>query len=73
MIKQPATPEEIAAILARPTMSVDEFGLVMGIGRNQAYAAVREGRIRSLRLGKRVLIPTSAVLEMLGMRSESEE
>ena len=65
MTKQPATPEEIAVILSRPTMTVDELGIVLGVGRNQAYAAVREGQVRSLRIGKRIVIPTSAVIDML--------
>jgi len=65
MTKQPVTPEEIAAILSRPTMTVDELGIVLGVGRNQAYAAVREGQVRSLRIGKRIVIPTSAVVSML--------
>jgi len=46
-------------------MTVDELGIVLGVGRNQAYAAVREGQVRSLRIGKRIVVPTSAVLGML--------
>jgi hypothetical protein len=58
--------EEIQAILRKPTASVDEFKLVMGCGRNQAYQFIREGGIRTLRIGQRILIPTSAIRLMLG-------
>lgn len=57
--------EEVRAILSKPTASVDEFKLVMGCGRNQAYQFIREGRIRTLRIGNRIFIPTSAIRSML--------
>ena len=58
--------EEIEAILSKPTMTVDELAKVLDIGRNQAYAAVREGQIKHLKLGRRILIPTKAVRDLLG-------
>jgi excisionase family DNA binding protein len=66
MTKRHTSPEEMDAILSKPTMTVDELSAVLGVGRGQAYAAVREGQVRSLRIGKRILIPTTAVREMLG-------
>lgn len=53
-------------LLRRPTITVAELGEVLGCGRNAAYAFVREGRIRSLRIGSRIVIPTAAVRELLG-------
>jgi excisionase family DNA binding protein len=38
-------------------ISVREAATRLGIGRDTAYALVAEGRLRSLRLGRRVLIP----------------
>lgn len=73
MKKDHTSPEEIAAILSKPTMTVDELSIVLGVGRAQAYAAVREGQIRSLRIGKRIVIPTSAVLGMLCGDNMQEE
>lgn len=58
--------EEIQEILGKPTASVDEFKIVMGCGRNQAYQFIREGGIRTVRIGGRILIPTSAIRSMLG-------
>jgi len=54
MKKDQTSPEEIDAILSKPTMTVDELSIVLGVGRSQAYAAVREGQVRSLRIGKRI-------------------
>lgn len=56
---------DVAAILSKPTASVDELARVLEIGRNQAYAAVRSGQIRSIRLGKRIRIPTAAIVQLL--------
>jgi len=39
-----------------PTMSVDEAADELGIGRNQAYAAVKAGQIPTIRIGKRLLV-----------------
>lgn len=49
----------------RPTLSVDEFAIVAGISRSTAFAAVKAGQVPSLRFGKRIRIPTAAVLRML--------
>lgn len=56
---------EVQEILKHPTATVEATAKVLGIGRSQAYRGVREGSIPSLRIGKRVLIPTRRLLEML--------
>lgn len=43
--------------LSAPTVSVDDAGRVLGIGRSSAYAAVRSGEIPSFRIGRRVRVP----------------
>ena len=55
------TPEE------RPTMPVEEVGETLGIGRSAAYEAVRRGEIPSIRIGRRVLVPTAALRVLLGI------
>jgi excisionase family DNA binding protein len=50
---------------SRPTLSVEEFAVVAGISRSTAYDAVRAGQVPSLRFGKRIRIPTAAVLRLL--------
>ena len=60
-----ATTREVNRIMAKPTCSVEEAAKVLGSGRNQAYAAVRSGELRSIRLNRRILIPTAAIRQLL--------
>jgi excisionase family DNA binding protein len=60
-----ATTREIDRIMARPTCSVEEAAKVLNTGRRQVYAAVNSGEIRSIRISRRVLVPTSALRELL--------
>ncbi len=46
-------------------LSVDQFARAVGIGRSLAWEAVWSGKVRSCRLGKRVLIPVSAIQDFL--------
>lgn len=39
-------------------LTVEEAALCLGIGRKQAYEAIARGDIPSLRLGRRILVPT---------------
>lgn len=50
----------------RKTCSVEEAARMLGIARNSAYAAVRDGSIPSLRLGRRVVIPLGPLNRLLG-------
>jgi excisionase family DNA binding protein len=50
----------------RRTYDVDEAAEILGIGRGQCYAAVRRGQIASIKIGKRVLIPRTAIDRLLG-------
>lgn len=49
----------------RPTMTVEESGELLGISRSTAYDAVRTGQIPSIRVGRRLLVPTAAIRRML--------
>lgn len=53
------------AVPEQPTFMVAQVAEVLGIGRNAAYQLVREGRIRSLRVGSRILVPRTALLAFL--------
>ncbi len=55
--------EELAL---RPTITVVELAAVLQVGRNQAYAAVREGLVPSIRVGSVIRIPVPALLRVLG-------
>lgn len=52
----------------QPTVMVPVAGRILGISRNAAYEAAKRGEIPTIRLGGRVLVPTAALLEMLGRR-----
>lgn len=50
-----------------PTVSVDEAAAILGVSRGSAYAAVRAGTIPSVRVGRRLLIPTARLAALLGL------
>lgn len=51
----------------RPTVSVEEAAVILGVSRGSAYAAIRSGTIPSLRIGRRVLVPTARLAALLGV------
>ncbi|NRG40373.1 helix-turn-helix domain-containing protein [Rathayibacter sp. VKM Ac-2835] len=51
---------------SRAAISVEEAGEVIGIGRASAYAAVRNGELPSIRIGRRLVVPVPALLALLG-------
>lgn len=59
--------------IARATTTVDKAAKRLGIGRNQAYEAVRRGEIPSVKIGKRILVPTAALDRLLGIDMNTKE
>ena len=49
----------------RLVMTVQEAWVKLGISRALAYELVRQGRIPSLRLGRRLVVPTRLLMEMV--------
>src|SRR5690606_12652950 len=47
------------------TITVAEAARRLGVGRNHAYEAARQGQIPSIRIGRRVLVPLAAFERML--------
>lgn len=47
------------------TITVEQAGQVLGIGRGAAYNCVKNGDIPSLHLGRKILVPVPALLRML--------
>ena len=45
--------------------SVEEASELLGISRGSGYEAVRTGEIPSVRIGRRLLIPRQALLDLL--------
>ena len=63
----------IEALRGRHTCSIEDAAAALGVGRSTAYAAAREGSLPTLRLGRRLLVPTAKLLAMLGVEPEREE
>jgi len=50
----------------RLTWTVEETARKLGIGKNQAYEAVKRGQIPVIKIGKRLLVPSVALARLLG-------
>jgi hypothetical protein len=48
-----------------PTISVPHAGQILGLSRNGAYAAAARGDIPVLRIGRKLVVPTHRLLELL--------
>ena len=49
----------------RLLLRVDEAGRQLNVGRTVMYELIRSGRLRSVKVGKLRLIPTSALVEFV--------
>jgi len=58
--------------VARLTMTVTEAAERLGIGRMQAYEAARRGELPTVRIGRRLLVPVSALERMLDVQAGRE-
>ena len=50
------------------TMTIDEAGALLGIGRNLAYQLAHQGKLPVIRLGKRFLVSRKAFEAMLDVK-----
>ena len=55
------------ALLTELTVSVEEAGEALGIGRSSAYGAVRSKQLPHIRIGGRIGVPTAAIRKLLGI------
>lgn len=49
-----------------PTISVDDYALLIGVSRPRAYANVNEGRVEVQRDGRKVQVLVAPLLESMG-------
>jgi excisionase family DNA binding protein len=54
------------------TMSVEAAGKLLGISRGLAYEAARRGELPTIKLGRRLLVPTARLLELVGVPAPRE-
>jgi len=50
----------------RQTLKIVEAAKVLGISRNAAYAAAKNGELPTVRIGRRLLVPKAALERLLG-------
>lgn len=51
--------------ITRKTVTVVEAAALLGVSRNTAYQAVRDGTVPSIRVGRRILVPVHALDQLL--------
>ncbi|TXN71469.1 helix-turn-helix domain-containing protein [Methylobacterium sp. WL6] len=59
--------DDIMQVLTEPTVDVVLAGRVLGVGRNTAYKAVRDGSLPALKVAGQFRVPTAKLREMLGL------
>jgi excisionase family DNA binding protein len=66
---EPLTEDELRS---RHTITVCEYAATVGVAPDTVYDAAGRGELRVLRIGRRVLVPTVAVLAELGLSAADE-
>lgn len=59
-------PSILEVLRQSPTVSVETAGAALGLGRASAYKAAKCGQLPSIRLGRRLVVPSGILLRMLG-------
>ncbi|HVM13718.1 MAG TPA: helix-turn-helix domain-containing protein [Egibacteraceae bacterium] len=54
-----------------PTLSVEQAGRMLGVPRATAYRAAARGQLPTFRIGRRLLVPTARLLDLLGLAAEA--
>lgn len=55
-----------------PTLSVEHAAKLLGVSRSSAYRAAANGQLPTISFGRRLLVPTHRLLEMLGLPERGE-
>ena len=58
-------PETTASRAQPRVLRVEEAARLLGVGRSLAYDLIRSGRLRSIKIGSRRLVPVAAVDEAI--------
>ena len=51
--------------LEKAAYSISETARSIGIGRSMIYELIKEGRLRTVKIGRRTLVPAPAISELL--------
>jgi len=68
-----AEPLTIDDLRRRPTVTIREYAAFIGVSPDCAYEAASRGELRVLRVGRRILVPTAALLRQLGADVEPDD
>lgn len=60
-------PQSLPDPIIEPTLTVPVAGAFIKLGRAASYEAAKRGDIPTIRIGRRVLVPTAKFLDMLGL------
>lgn len=63
------TPDLRKLITEELTVPVEVAGQALGLSRNSAYEGCKSGEIPSIRIGKRIAVPTAPLRRMLGIEN----
>lgn len=50
---------------SQPTLTVEEAARILGISRGLAYDATKTGDIPTIKIGRRLLVPTAALVALV--------
>jgi excisionase family DNA binding protein len=56
--------------IQRMTLTVEEVATILGVGRNKVYEAAHSGEIPTIRIGKRLLVPLTALERLLAVGAQ---
>jgi len=56
---------DVGPMVERLTVTVEEAAVMLGISRTTAYGCASRNEIPTVRLGRRVVVPTAALMAML--------
>ena len=58
-------PQVSTGAVERRTYTVEEAGRLLGLSRNTAYARATDGTLKTIRFGRRLLVPKAALDRLL--------
>jgi hypothetical protein len=65
----PFEKEDVVEILARPAITPAQALKVLPMSRNGLYEAIRRGDIKTVKLGKKILVPTGPLRRQFGIEA----
>jgi len=57
--------------IAQRTVTIEEAGRILGVGRSAAYSAAKAGEIPTIKVGRRLIVPVAKLRAMLGENENS--